>query len=182
MGGYGSGWRRGSRYTADAAFDISIGWILRKNRVAEGVWQGTLAWSRHGEELGCCGYVLRRDSVKPTFLKILCTKAGVPFEDEPELAHEPMPKGGFKTYLVCPYCRNRRMQLYFSQFPRLCCRNCANYTYQSCQESRKHSGVWREVLAALDEEASLLRNIEARARQRERCRTWRMRTKKLPAY
>lgn len=177
MGGYGSGWHRGSRYTADGGLGIHVGWIVRQYPITEGGWIGSFSWTRRGEVVGSCGYILRRDSVKPISLLVNCNWNGKPFKQELELSHVRMPKGGLKTYLICPYCRTRRMKLYFSRLPSLCCRKCANYTYESCQQSKKWSGIWQAWSDEIAEEVRWERKWDTRTRQRERCKEWRERSK-----
>lgn len=175
MGSYGSGYRRGSRYTVDGALGIPIGWIVRQSPIKEGCWRSSLFWKRSGETLGSFGYILTRDHEKPVGLKITCERDGKPFNEDLILSNVPMPKGGFKTYLVCPYCRSQRLSLYFSRYSSPCCRKCANYTYQSSQESTKHSGMFRMLVAGLEEEARWDRKLKTRRRQRESCKEWRKR-------
>lgn len=176
MGGLGSGWHRGSRYTVDRAFGVDIGWILRHNPIREGAWQGSMAWTVNGHQKGSTGYYLKRDAEKPTKIVITCQLDGEYFQDDLGLTHLPMPKGGYKTLLVCPYCQSRRASLFFGGFPRLCCRKCANYTYQSCQDSKKYSGILRYLAALMDEELRWDRSLRATIRNRDKCKQWRKRT------
>lgn len=175
MGGYGSGNYRGSRYTVDSAFNVPIGWMIRQCPIREGTWRHTMSWRRNGEEIGSIGYILARDFEKPKHLIVTCSLNGQPFEQILELVHKRMPKGGLKTYVVCPYCRTNRLTLFFSSLSQLCCRNCANFTYESCQENRKHSGLLKYLYAELEEEARWDRKVQSIWRRRERCKEWRKR-------
>jgi hypothetical protein len=177
MGGYGSGNHRGSRYTVDAALHVPIGWMIRQCPIREGIWRHSMRWIMHGEETGSIGYTLTRDHEKPVSLVITCTRNKQHFKQELKLEHQRMPKGGVKTYAICPYCHRKRLVLLICSRYWFCCRTCADYTYQSCQDSKKFSGFFGELSRLLAEETRWDRQWESIRRNRERCREWRKRRK-----
>lgn len=177
MGGYGSGYHRGSRYTVDAALHVPIGWLIRQCPIGEGTWWHSMSWTMGGNETGSISYIVTRDHEKPVSIVITCTKSGEPFRQELELCYQRMPKGGLKTYAICPNCRSKRLVLLFTRRARLCCRDCAGYTYQSCLDSNKYSGFLGALSAVMNEEYRWERKWESDQRKRDRCREWRKRTK-----
>lgn len=175
MGGYGSGYRRGARTTADSQLRLDIGWMIRQCPIREGSWDRSIAWLRRDEQIGSCHYYLDRDFEKPRSLRISCTANGNPFSQELDLVYLRMPKGGFKTYARCPYCYRRKLKLYFSGRGKVCCRECASFTYESSQESKKPSGFLKLFVRLLEEERRWERKETSHATRIIRCREWRKR-------
>lgn len=182
MGGSGSGNHRGARYTVESALYLPIGLMIRQCPIREGTWFRSVSWSRGDNESGSCCYILTRDHEKPVSIVVKCAKEGEPFEQSLKLAYHLMPKGGLKTYALCPYCGNRRLLLYFTSSKWLSCRLCANYTYDSSQSSRKSDGLLGTIKMLFAAEDRVERKIASQENARLRCVEWRRRSKRESRY
>jgi hypothetical protein len=177
MGGYGSGNHSGSRGTVERALHVPIGWMIRQVPLCEGTWTRSLQWTCLGQVTGSTGYKVTRDSEKPIGIKIICNRNEAPFSQDIDLCYQHMPRGGFKTFALCPYCRSKRLNLYFSRRELLCCRKCADLTFHSSQSSSKPSGDFGLLTTLLQMEKRDERAYESQENARNRCREWRRRSK-----
>lgn len=175
MGGYGSGWHRGSRRTVDSSLGFDFGWMVRQCPITAGKWRKSIQWSYGGQVSGSCGITIERDDAKVVAIRISCTRDGEEFEQEFEISHLPMPRGGWKILAVCPYCHKRRSKLYFSRLSLVCCRGCAHLTYHSSQSRTRYSGFWHTFDSLLREERREERKWESRERGNQRAKEWRER-------
>ncbi len=181
MGGYGSGWQRGSRRTVDGSLQVHIGWLVRQCPIREGKWSKSLSWMFRGKEIGSIGYRLTRDTEKPTEILLSFARDGESCREPLNLTYQRMPKGGIKTYAICPYCQTRRLTLFISSRRSLaCCRDCASLTYYSSQSRTRYSGDFAFFDALLREERRQERKWEAQERVNQKAREWRMRKSVSP--
>lgn len=176
MGGYGSGWHRGSRRTVDSSLQVHIGWLVRQCPIREGKWRKSISWRLRGEEIGSMGYFLTRDGEKPTEILLSFSRDGESCQESLTLTYQRMPKGGIKTYAICPYCRTRRLTLFVTSRRSLaCCRGCARLTYHSSQSRTRYSGDLGVLDALLREGSRRERKWETQERGNQRAREWRTR-------
>ena len=177
MGSILSGRCRTRKITADTQFSIDIGMVIRQCPITEGQWLRRMHWSRFGEQIGSCGIRVKRDSVRPIEITILVARNGEPTNQQLQLVHQAMPKGGVKTFAVCPYCKEKKLKLYLCERERICCRACAGFTYMSCQKGTKPLKSL-EKYTGVSAEPNLTNHAEViRHRNMARCKEYRRRLK-----
>lgn len=130
MGGVGSGnrLRFGGRGTCESSHRVDIRYMREKGLLRPGT-QGTLSWSRGGEQTGWIRYRCYEHSLE---LIYRARQAGGEWQDVDEhvtLERVPQPFGGGRQYFRCRACQRRCLVLYGGT--RFRCRKCSNLAYAS---------------------------------------------------
>lgn len=134
MGGVGSGnsWRYGTRSTCEASLRIDVRYMRKQGLLRTG-FQGTLSWSRYGEQTGSLRYKVHPNSLE---LDYRTRQAGeeewTPVNERVPLLRSEQPFGGSRVYLGCLRCGRRSLVLYGGS--RFRCRKCLNLAYASQSE------------------------------------------------
>ncbi len=133
MGGIGSGtrWRWGSRDTCEASLRIDIRYMRAKGLLAPGS-QGTLSWSRGGEQTGWIRYKVHALTLELDYRTRPAGGDWTPVNEHIPFDRVDQPFGGSRLYFICPRCRHRCMVLYGGSHFR--CRKCQNLAYASQSE------------------------------------------------
>lgn len=134
MGGFGSGnrWNHSGRGTCEANHRVDIRFMRKQGFLYPGS-QGTLSWSRGGEQTG---WIRFRSSSNNLQLIYRARPAGGDWVDVDEqfvIEKLNQPFGGTRGYFICNGCHRRCMVLYGGM--RFRCRKCSNLSYASQNES-----------------------------------------------
>jgi hypothetical protein len=136
MGGYGSTrWNSHSKKYA-----VEDGYVLHMKTIHASLvpyWQGTITWSRNGENVACIAYRVITNGDVPNAIQLIYTGNGKDFNYIVDLSTTPLPWGGHRYWFTCPNsnCHRRVASLYLSPGnPFFACRTCHKLTYRSCQE------------------------------------------------
>jgi hypothetical protein len=127
-----------------------------------------LNWRRNGEVWSSVGLRISFEGDQPTALTLQWTRKEAEFLQEILLdSTQRMPKGGFKTYAICPFCGARCLTIHLPPHcERFGCRACYGLTYESSNES-KWSRAFLRGLNIQDADRIFSCDLKGR-RQRER--------------
>ncbi len=140
------------RGTTEGAKRIELAW-LKKHRYLGGFFGGTLSWSSNGESTGSINIRINTSSDNPNIEFDYKTK-GYSESEWKEIKYSlsmvsiPCRFGGKKWFFVCGlyknniYCGKKARNLY-KVGDYFGCRKCANLSYQSCNESKKYTGMYK---------------------------------------
>lgn len=147
MGGYGSGRQDGWRRTVESSLTLSA------TKIGRNFWgRGSLQWSANGEPYASMGYERRG----PLALALSYAVSGVPHSDLLTMETTRPHYGGVRYWWECPGCYRQVAKLYF-QRAQWKCRTCHGLTYQSCKDSRQHSGLYNLMARQLGTDAREVR-------------------------
>lgn len=128
-----------ARNTTERTHSISISW-LNKNHHLYIRTEGSIAWSRQGVVTGPVMFSVKIDKTKEPYIRFLYT-AEREMDYIYRLTSVPCFLGGYRWYFECgatrnnDYCGNRVGILYLKN-NKFMCRECANLSYQSCNENK----------------------------------------------
>lgn len=133
MGGIGSGnrWRWGSRDTCEASLRIDIRYMREQEMLRPGS-QGTLSWSRGGEQTGWIRYKVHAETLELDYRTRPAGGDWKPVNEHFQFERMEQPFGGSRLFLTCPRCQRRCLVLYGGCHFR--CRKCSNLVYASQNE------------------------------------------------
>lgn len=175
MGGYGSGLHRstGRRATVEESLTLSAGdWSRWGVMTARPGTAGSFEWYRGPQEdrvrTGSIGYRV----TGPGEVMLLYRWGG---DDGRDMSYPvrvesvPIPNGhgGVRWWLLCPLCDRRVGKIHLPPgADRFGCRTCHRLTYESCRESRKYDGLWRDLAASTGRDVADVRRVMARLSRR----------------
>lgn len=174
MGSHRSGNRRATRSLVEDALHVPIGWMVTRCPIRVGHWLRSFVWKQGSQPYGSLSFILSRTQEAVTRIVLVGRKNGVEFRQIVKIANVPMPKGGLKSYALCPYCHKRCLRLYFTRLPLAACRQCSDLTYRSSRDSSPLGRLFN-YFDRLDEELIEIKLRRAQEKHLERCRTYRQR-------
>ncbi|WP_156373672.1 hypothetical protein [Rhizobium sp. Leaf386] len=105
---------------------------MRDNDMLRPGSQGTLSWSRGGEQTGWIRYRVHFNALELNYKTRPAGGEWQPVNEQIAFARSDQPFGGSRLYLVCPRCRRRCVVMYGGSHFR--CRRCLNLAYSSQSE------------------------------------------------
>ncbi len=178
MSEYESGWKNYKMQTVENSLNLDFGLIFRKSSPTFWGRNGSIQWSRDGETTSSIRFSIEFEDGLPVKVTLSGKKNEIKFSESLNCQNEPMPNGGYKTFILCPYCRSKRMKLCLPfGASRWACRSCYRLTYNSCQTSNWHRGAFRSWVEDLNEVARWDRRFETMQRKRQKMREWRKKRK-----
>jgi hypothetical protein len=141
-----------SKYTTVDTRSFTVFFLNKYHnfKIGEHSYGQNIIWSRNGDETGRINYDLLLDADDPKI--VLHYKSRNRGEEEwtsldysISLSPVSCNFGGKRWYFGCPWC-NKRIAVLYSHEYYFVCRQCANLTYESCQESKRMRGYPWKVL------------------------------------
>ena len=185
MGGPGSGnhyhwWRSSKKTTVEECEALDANRWMREGILKAGVHlKGGWRWVYHGGRENSIGYEVNTlDWTRPTVrLFYSVTRTGAKERESLDYSVDlttTRPRfGGLRWWFVCPLvfsgrpCGRRVGKLHLPPGGRYFgCRHCHELTYTSCQESRKHDGLWRMLAAEMGTDVATVRRTMNRVGKR----------------
>ena len=148
-----------TRDTTDATKKISIFWLRKQGYFRGYNSSGTMSWKWDGEPSGSVGFSISliEDKTSYPFMRLeyrsktYGSNEWVSYDYKFKLIKMSCRYGGFRWFFKCEqnknghYCGKRVAVLYMSN-GYFSCRECANLSYDSCNEGKKYRGTYFSLL------------------------------------
>jgi hypothetical protein len=128
--------------TVEDGLTLSISWFRKNNYLYGGKRYGGISWSNswRGEKFANILFVIDvdEDDLPNNHIVLIYTSYGEDIRERIDIDTTPCNFGGVRYWFVCPSCNRRASKIHVAPGSRhFRCRNCADLTYRSCQESDK---------------------------------------------
>jgi hypothetical protein len=144
--------RYGWKGTTEASKRVELSW-LKKQKYLDGFRGGNISWSRNGEPTGNINIQVDTYSDNPNIKFVYKVRRnGEEWKDIDfsfRMESTPCRFGGKKWFFICGLSKNgqhcgKRVRILYQAGDYFGCRNCADLTYDSCNESKRfRHGMWK---------------------------------------